>query len=196
MSLETRCLLRSVIVWMLPLLVAVGCRPEERVSVPDAKKRQEPAPHLADPVAIADDVEPADNSYCYVCHYNYTEDKLTLNHEAAGIGCESCHGKSDRHSADEDGLIPPDAMFPRDRINAYCMTCHGAEAIAAVAAHEDVFDTDQKDRPVCTDCHGKHRLTVRTRIWDKQTGALLSDDGVRMMYEDSPANLRPKDTYD
>jgi hypothetical protein len=30
-------------------------------------------------------------------------------------------------------------------------------------------------------------MAVRTRIWDKKTGKLLSDDGVRMMYKDSPA---------
>jgi hypothetical protein len=30
-------------------------------------------------------------------------------------------------------------------------------------------------------------MAVRTRKWDKKTRKLLSDDGVRMMYKDSPA---------
>ena len=30
-------------------------------------------------------------------------------------------------------------------------------------------------------------MAVRTRKWDKKTRKLISDDGVRMMYKDSPA---------
>ncbi len=29
------------------------------------------------------------------------------------------------------------------------------------------------DKIVCTDCHGKHRMEVRTVVWDKKTGKLL-----------------------
>jgi len=78
----------------------------------------------------------------------------------------------------------------RGKINGYCVDCHGAEAIKAVGAYEGVFDAGKK-KPVCTDCHGQHRLKVRTRIWNKDTGEQVSDDGVRMMYENSPTNLRP-----
>jgi hypothetical protein len=36
-------------------------------------------------------------------------------------------------------------------------------------------------------------MAVRTRQWDKKTRKLISDDGVRMMYKDSPATegVRP-----
>ena len=44
-------------------------------------------------------------------------------------------------------------------------------------------------RWICTDCHGQHRMKVRTRVWDKETGKLIKDDGVRMMDKSRPANL-------
>ena len=130
--------------------------------------------------------KPADNSYCYVCHINYRGEKLTLNHERAGVGCEECHGESDRHSADEDGLTPPEIMFPKARIAPACMACHPTSRLAREKAHKLML-ADAAGSAACTECHGKHRLAVRTRRWDKATGKLLADDGVRMMQENSPA---------
>jgi len=34
-------------------------------------------------------------------------------------------------------------------------------------------DKTDPDKIVCTDCHGEHRMKVRTIIWDKKTGKLL-----------------------
>lgn len=132
-------------------------------------------------VCFAKRVEPADNSYCHVCHANYKKDELSTVHQPAGVGCETCHGPSDKHSSDEDGLIPPEKMYPRQKINHYCMTCHPKDKIARVEDHKPLATA--KAKKVCTDCHGKHRLKHRTRIWDKSTGKLISDDGVRMMYD-------------
>jgi len=126
-------------------------------------------------------VQPADNSYCYVCHANYKKDELSRAHQPAGVGCETCHGPSDKHSSDEDGLIPPQIMYPRQKINRYCMTCHPKDKIGQIEDHKPL--PAAKVKKVCTDCHGKHRLKHRTRIWDKSTGKLISDDGVRMMYD-------------
>jgi hypothetical protein len=132
------------------------------------------------PEAIAKP-EPADNSYCYACHVNYEEEKLTRVHERVGVGCESCHGPSIEHSGDEDNLIPPDKMFPKSEINAFCMTCHEKENLLKRANHCDFFKKENSEE-TCSKCHGKkHRLKVRTRVWDKQTRELLEDDGVRMM---------------
>jgi hypothetical protein len=133
--------------------------------------------------------EPADNSYCYVCHANYEQEEMTKEHAPFGVGCETCHGESEKHSGDEDGLTPPEIMFPRDKINAACMTkCHSKDDLVASGNHDEVFVAATKTDKTCTECHAeKHRLKVRTRIWDKATGKLLSDDGVRMMYKDSPA---------
>jgi len=125
--------------------------------------------------------KPADNSYCYVCHRNYEEEALTRKHARAGIGCDKCHGASDCHSGDEDGLTPPEIMFSRAKIIPYCMTCHSGDKVMKAASHKDLAAANAAGKKVCTDCHGEHRLDVRTRIWDKDTGRLVSDDGVRMI---------------
>ncbi len=133
--------------------------------------------------------DPADNSYCYVCHANYEQEEMTKEHVPFGVGCETCHGESDKHSGDEDGLTPPDIMFPREKINSACMAeCHSRDDLVASGNHDELFVDAKKTDKTCTECHAeKHRLKVRTRIWDKATRKLLSDDGVRMMYKDSPA---------
>ena len=125
--------------------------------------------------------EPADNSYCYACHVNYQSEKLTKVHQKAGVGCEKCHGLSVKHSGDEDNITPPDKMYPKAEINGYCQTCHAKETLLKRDEHRDFFK-EAAEGETCTDCHGeKHRLKVRTRHWDKKTGQLLKDDGVRMM---------------
>ncbi|MFW5693381.1 MAG: cytochrome c3 family protein, partial [Thermoguttaceae bacterium] len=131
--------------------------------------------------------EPADNSYCYVCHANYQEEELAKSHMAVGVGCELCHGMSDEHSADEDGLTPPEIMWPKEWINVTCMECHPRAALVKQDGHHEFLNEPFPDE-VCSDCHGeKHRLKVRTRVWDKKTGKLLQCDGVRMMDAESPA---------
>jgi hypothetical protein len=131
--------------------------------------------------------EAADNSYCYVCHANYQNEELTSLHTPLGVGCETCHGMSDNHSADEDGLTPPEIMWPKPWINISCMECHPYDDLEREVAHEEFLAKPLADQ-VCTDCHGlNHRLSVRTRVWDRQTGKLTSCDGVRMMDADSPA---------
>jgi len=130
----------------------------------------------------------ADNSYCLVCHANFEEEKISLTHAKASVGCEKCHGQSSKHSSDEDGLIPPEIMYPREKIAPACMACHSAEKIKNQEDHKKVFDKSGaiSTAKTCTECHGKHKMKVRTRIWDKNTGHLLSDDGVRMMGKKSP----------
>lgn len=135
----------------------------------------------------AEKPEPADNSYCYVCHANYEEEKLTKAHQPHGVGCEKCHGESVKHSGDEDGLTPPEKMYAQADINPFCISCHEKPKLLKREEHKVWFkDADADD--TCNDCHGeKHRLKNRTRVWDKKTGKLLKDDGVRMMQKDSPA---------
>ena len=103
------------------------------------------------------------------------------------MGCEKCHGASVKHSGDEDNLTPPDKMFAKADIDPFCITCHEKTKLLKRDDHQTYF----KDRAAgesCTDCHGdKHRLRHRTRVWDKKTGKLIKDDGVRMMLKDSPA---------
>ena len=136
---------------------------------------------LAAPDSGASKPEPADNSYCYACHANYEEEKLTTVHHPVGVGCETCHGASIQHSGDEDNITPPERMFAKDQIVPFCMTCHEKAKLAKKDDHKAFFK-DPEPGETCNNCHAeKHRLAVRTRIWDKKTGKLLSDDGVRMM---------------
>jgi hypothetical protein len=121
----------------------------------------------------------ADNSRCHVCHINYADEELTLLHARADIGCEDCHGASDAHCSDEDNITPPDTMFAEDKIMAFCMGCHTKEEID-VDVHKLVMDQTDPKITRCTACHGEHRLSYRTRRWDKVTGELIKDDHVRM----------------
>ncbi len=149
--------------------------------------------------------EPADNSFCYVCHRNFEKEPLSVGHTKIGVGCEQCHGVSERHSADEDGITPPEKMYSKARINPSCVKCHTGETLKKTDKHQLALSMMQDggrlgaEKPaevkaggappkwICTDCHGQHRMKVRTRIWDKETGKLIKDDGVRMMDKSRPA---------
>jgi len=126
----------------------------------------------------------ADNSRCFVCHINYMQEVLAVTHARANIGCKDCHGESDTHIADESWAsggtgTPPDIMYPRAKINPACMTCHPRDKInteqhqVLFASPPYVWRASTAEGPrfagtqerVCTDCHGKHRLTHRRCKW-------------------------------
>jgi hypothetical protein len=126
------------------------------------------------------------NQFCAACHYAFGEEKLALTHEKAGIGCERCHGESERHRSDEDNVTPPEIMFPKDKIIPTCMMCHPRHEIQHVNRHQrllagakTIFDSDSqtKGRQIyCTTCHAKeHRINVRTIRWNKATGEILEE---------------------
>jgi hypothetical protein len=121
----------------------------------------------------------ADNSRCHVCHINYADEELAVLHARANISCEQCHGSCDAHCSDEDNITPPDIMYPLEKINPFCMTCHPKDAID-VQVHEAILAGTATENKHCSDCHGEHRLSYRTRRWDKTTGELIGDDKVRM----------------
>jgi len=142
----------------------------------------------------------ADNSRCFVCHANYdfNEEKLALAHAQANIGCIRCHGDSPRHSTDEDGLTPPDRMYPPAHIRFNCLGCHDWVKLVASDKtktnradlkekpdHQAVLDGTIQDKKLCTDCHGEHRLGHRTRKWDKRTGKLIYRDSTPQMLKES-----------
>lgn len=124
------------------------------------EKAGQPAMASASPAAL-----PADNSRCYVCHLNFEEELVVLAHARAGVGCETCHGKSTAHCSDENNITPPDILYPRDKVNAACGKCHGKFS----SEHAGVV-AGSPEKKYCTDCHGQHRLAVRTQRWDKNTG--------------------------
>lgn len=125
----------------------------------------------------------ADNSRCHVCHINYSDEELAVIHARANVGCERCHGACDAHCNDEDNITPPDTMYPLAKINSSCMECHPKDKIDT-QPHELILAGTATEKKYCTDCHGEHRLSYRTRKWDKTTGTLIEDDKVRMMTDD------------
>jgi len=119
----------------------------------------------------------ADNGACFVCHANYKAEPLALDHAKQKLGCAGCHGPSDAHCNDENNTTPPDTLFPADRIDPACRKCHAthdAPAAKVIARWRERCPTKTDPATiVCTDCHGRHRLRVRTVRWDKRTRKLL-----------------------
>jgi len=115
----------------------------------------------------------ADNSRCFVCHMNYSQERLAVGHARADVGCEKCHGHCDEHCGDENNITPPTIMFPRDEIGPACKVCHDPDkdTEAELWCMREVKPADAGK--VCTECHGKHLVPVRTVRWDKKTGKLL-----------------------
>ncbi len=147
-----------------------------------ARKKQDkpatPAPKPGKPLLLEDDDDApegpsagADNSRCFVCHLNMKTEQIAATHAEAKVGCARCHGASDAHIADESWAsggngTAPDKMFPRDKINAFCQTCH--DMSTPDTERKCKFPTlgapDAKAK-VCTDCHGNHRLATRKCKW-------------------------------
>ncbi|HUT35924.1 MAG TPA: multiheme c-type cytochrome [Planctomycetota bacterium] len=122
-------------------------------------------PFFAQPVA--------DNSRCHVCHINYSEDKLAVNHAKRNVGCERCHGPSDDHCGSESHELAPDLIYAKAAINPACIQCHPRRTLARQVSHCLVLDPDAPLKRYCTDCHGTHRLANRQVRWDKKTRELL-----------------------
>jgi len=118
-----------------------------------------------------------ENAACFVCHANYRSESLANSHAGAEVGCSGCHGQSFAHRNDENNTTPPEKMYTADKIDTFCQGCHKSHdvppgKVAALWAKRNPDKTDP-DKIVCTDCHGDHRMKVRTIIWDKKTGKLL-----------------------
>jgi hypothetical protein len=113
----------------------------------------------------------ADNSRCYVCHINYEVEELTSMHAKADVGCERCHGASDAHCSDKDNMTPPDIMYPAEKVNSFCKSCHPDGKLSG-------------GKKFCTDCHGEHRLSRRTRRWNKTPGKLIEEHDVQMQTDE------------
>jgi hypothetical protein len=133
----------------------------------------------------------AENAACFVCHDNFQEEQLVTQHGDGDVGCVDCHGKSYDHRNDETNTTPPDVMFPRQKIDAACVECHdthdapAAEVVARL--RERLPRLSQSQELVCTDCHGHHRLTLRTVVWDRTTRELLTGKQDVTGQQDAPA---------
>jgi len=181
-----------IIVLVTMAFMAITCK--QKTQPPEKPKVDDEPPLLLDepPLLLEngnnEELNPpqgpiADNSRCHVCHINYEDEELAVKHAWADISCEQCHGACDAHCSDEDNITPPDIMYPLEKINSFCMTCHPKDKID-IQPHEPLLAGTATEKKYCTDCHGKHRLSYRTRKWDKTTGELIEDDKVRMMTDE------------
>ncbi len=136
----------------------------------------EPTQEQLDSAAITTQAA-VENATCFVCHTNYRFEALAGDHAKVNIGCAVCHGRSLAHKNDENNTTPPEKMYPADKIDSFCQGCHDSHDVPAgkvVALWVERYpDKTDSGMIVCTDCHGEHRMKVRTVIWDKKTGKLL-----------------------
>ncbi len=114
---------------------------------------------------------------CHNCHSSFRDEPLSLTHAKNEVTCVTCHGDSSAHASDEGNSTPPEVMYPRDAIAKKCRGCHEEHtatpaAMTARQKERGLEKTNAKDL-VCTDCHGKHRMSVRVIRWDKATGKLF-----------------------
>ena len=102
---------------------------------------------------------------------------MVVVHAKANVGCVKCHGQSVAHRNDEANVTPPEIMYSAAKIDAACRKCHDTHDAAAtkVLARWQERCARRLDPKliVCTDCHGEHRMKVRTVHWDKDTRKLL-----------------------
>jgi len=165
-----------LLVVALTAVMAVACQPQEVRQGPEKPRaggagNKAPEPLLLDdgekrPAARAG--QAADNSRCFVCHLNYMQEAIATRHARANIGCVDCHGNCDAHIADESWAsggngTAPGIMYPREKINPFCMGCHPKDKMPA--ARHAAFLAGTAKETYCTDCHGKHRLAQRKCKW-------------------------------
>ena len=164
---------------ILTLGVVTGCNhTRSREATPPRLVVDTDSPLLLDePDASAASASPgADNSACFVCHANYQTEPLAFTHARANIGCADCHGRSQAHCNDENNTTAPQIMYPAEQIDESCRHCHMDHDVPpdkVVARWQERSSEARSDRITCTDCHGNHRLKLRTVRWDKKTGKLM-----------------------
>jgi len=90
----------------------------------------------------------------------FVREELAKTHLKADVTCIACHGVSNRHANDENiGATKPDVVFQRDEVNASCRTCHPTHDVPPEAVIARWLERKlTKSPPVCTDCHGSHRI--------------------------------------
>jgi predicted CXXCH cytochrome family protein len=113
-------------------------------------------------VLVVDDNETRDGTACTECHAGQVEGYLRTAHQAAGVGCESCHGPAAAHLAvaeGEDGYeenkrATQDVSFA----SGVCGQCHAEYAEWEKSRHSDgmPYGYHEIARPLlvqCSKCH-------------------------------------------
>jgi len=166
-----------LLVAALTAVTAVACQPQEVRQGPEKPRAGGAGSKAPEPLLLLDDGEKkspgpagpvADNGRCFVCHLNYVQESIAVVHAKANISCAKCHGDCDAHIADESWAsggngTAPGIMYPREKVNPFCLGCHAKEKLSA--ARHAAFLAGAVKETSCTDCHGKHRLATRKCKW-------------------------------
>ncbi len=105
---------------------------------------------------------------------NTTPPETMYSAEKIDPFCQGCH---ESHDVSAKKII---AAWMKEKVkkpNATCEGCHKDDDVPPekVVARWKERGIDKSDpaQIVCTDCHGEHRMKVRTVTWNKETGKLL-----------------------
>ena len=106
---------------------------------------------------------------------NTTPPEIMYSAEKIDPFCKGCH---DAHDVPPKKIIATWMKQKSKKPNVTCKGCHKEDDVPPekVVSRWKELDIDKSypKKIVCTDCHGQHRMKVRTVIWDKETGKLLS----------------------
>lgn len=90
--------------------------------------------------------------------YNASVHARAIHQGKAAADCASCHGSH--------GILPasdPDSKVNHLKVPATCGECHAEIAKAfAASVHGQAATRGMREAPVCTDCHGEHRILAPT----------------------------------
>lgn len=119
--------------------------------------RMSEVPHPAQPFRTRRELTIASYEQCKRCHFaNYTKTLDSVHFTRLARGDARAPVCADCHSA--HAITRPDV--PRSRISQTCARCHRETFIAyAKSVHgKALLEEENRDVPVCTDCHRSHNI--------------------------------------
>jgi hypothetical protein len=125
------------------------------------------------------------NVGCFNCHgessahqndeNNITPPEILYSADKIDPACRICHTT---HKISPREIIVRWLERKEEGENPSCKGCHESDDVhpeKVIGCWKELdLDKTDPDKIVCTDCHGDHRMKVRTIIWDKNSGKLLS----------------------
>jgi cytochrome b subunit of formate dehydrogenase len=101
--------------------------------------------------------------------------------------CTSCHGSHEILPA-----VDPDSLVHHERVPETCGQCHGAiEATYHTSIHGQAAAAGAREAPVCTDCHGEHRILAP----DEETSPVHACNVPKMTCGHCHGDLRLSEKY-